>query len=657
MKYTTLTALFVLVTLSSCIDDDLECMDTNDVPEEITKGYSLTLAVTLDKMGGNTRSANTTELEEFESYIDLEKFRVLFFDSEDKFLFESKSRWVKQIGATSDGFSQWLVSVPVFSYGNDKDYNWDWEEIRDVLTKEEDTNGVSFKIAILANRPDREALPELEDNRYASGTKHFDNSGPNWKQKDTRWGTEPKEVFDLHHCQWDPIYENKGRPTETQSNQTVQWKGQNFYAFVMGEQTADDGKTERTMSATSSWVDFGPDLSDDEKYHHGTYTKRRFAKRADKSYPIPMYGIQNFGRITNWIEGTPFNLSNITQNSDDQFGDYVYKKIALLRSVVRVDLKLRKTIFGSNNPAVPSFIALAYCNIYARCEPMDVWTPTEELWGGEHDGVDKSCEYYLIRKHGLMAKNSVTGTINAADAQGESYDAGSFKAYRERLSWYYGAWLEKGWDFGTLGAQRVKELYGEETDRKNDQKFPHIFNSAIQRNQYAMCDKVRYTGFPDDNDYFHYVVYTGERNMNDPNRIYNIDATGGFAGTICHWKFNVGSLAYSYPLTDYGAGNPSREIFNSSNSADKSSEYKPSSSSEPAHPAGLTKYADNLQTNSTYTDDKYPWPLLRNHVYVLTIDPNSSGTASKSSTRSGKYEEEAFTVRTEEFYSRSLKSN
>lgn len=156
IKYAVLTILFGLGALTSCIDDEYftDCEEDGpaidvDIPEEITKGYSMSLIATLDAGFGGENN--------LESYINPEKFRVLFFDSNDQFLFESKSRWVKRL-PDAGNHSRWFVSVPFFSYGNElnKDYDWNWKHIKDKLTT------YNFKIAILANRPDWDWAPKFD---------------------------------------------------------------------------------------------------------------------------------------------------------------------------------------------------------------------------------------------------------------------------------------------------------------------------------------------------------------------------------------------------------------------------------------------------------------------------------------------------------------
>ena len=616
MKYKILTFLLVLVTLVSC-EDELLVNDANGIPKEISDGYSIALTLTLDKMGGDnsaTRapgSPNTPkEMEDIENYINPEKLRILFFDNEERFLFESKSRWVKKLEQSSSDHSSWIVSVPVFAYGNDEECNWNWEQIRKVMTTE------SFKIVVLANRPEKEVLPELEDNVFG-GNKDFDNSGPHWTVNDTRWREDwiegddendaVKHLFDLHHCQHDPIYENKSRPSE--KNGTIVWDGEDFYGFVMGGVDGED----RTMSATSSWVDWGENL-DDKNNKHPIWTSRRFWRRPSQDYPIPMYGVQNFDKIENWVQGTPFNLSDIVNHGNDADHDndeynYKVKDISLLRSVVRLELLIPKTI----GPA-PDNVLLFYTNIYARCEPMDIWTPTEELWKEDHK-TSKECDWYSIREYGTITKSTdPTGKINKTEDNNGGQR--SFEQFRERISWFYGAWLDPQpgtskddetykprWTFkGTTGFDWKDVVQEGETT-----PYPRIFNPCTQRNQKVFCDDVDYSDYYNDG-YYHYVVYTGERNLNDPNKLYNLGGVEGMDGTVSYWWFNIGDKAYTLPLADYDSG------FSGLEKVLTSFKYN---NDEPENTTGISEYAQAVQQESN--PEYLPWPLVRNHVYRITV--------------------------------------
>ena len=688
----------------SCVYDRIYEEEARE-ESPFTEGYSLNLMLTLDNMGG-TRAETPNQLREFENYIDPEKCRVLFFDHEEKFLFESKSRWVKQLAPGGNG-EQWMVSIPMYPYGNDVDERWEWDLIRKSLQEH------SFKIAILANRPALELYPDLEkdpkyEDREEHNYKNFNNAGPFWTVKDTRGYVERTEgdeaniktVFDLHHTQHDPIYNDKGKPT---SNNVI-WPGENFYAFVMGSDNGD-----LTMSSTSSWVDYGEAMDDEgEKEELTTSTStststRRYARRADISYPIPMYGIQEFDKIENWVEGVPFNLSNLTQGTEQQQGGYSYKSISLLRSVVKLEFVFPKKFANSNDDINIDILQLAYPNIYARSEPMDVWTPTDQLWTEGHkneDGtINEECEWFTLKKYARLVEGgrsgaaATTGTLeNEIYTDDKNYsDAGigptltfknryNFNAYRRRLSWFYGAWLEKGWPFTGVNAYNngsssvkdadyVKQIVDER--KNNGDEPPRIFNPCIQRNNRVMCyhrgtgkKDVRYSGFSDDATHHHFIVYMGERNSIDPNYIYQVDKTGGLAPTVCYWHIGIqhptrpndGSesqgttyYAYSFPIADYQTGNPVLGINKGFYLDDKSGAsnryFTYRQGAEPKNSTAMQSYADAMVTEDT--TDYLPWPLMRNHHYVIKV---GAITRAAGADESGF----GFAVRSEVNYSETL---
>ena len=655
---------------ASCIYDHID----DEIPEEVespfTNGYSLNVMLSLDNLGG-TRAETPNMLREFENYIDPEKCRVLFFDYEEKFLFESKSRWIKQLAPGANG-EQWMVSIPMYPYGNDVDENWEWDQIRKSLQEH------PFKIAILANRPALELYPDLEhdpqyEDRKESEYKTFDNSFPLWGVEDTRFGgidgsenKDCKTIFSLHHTHHDPIYTDKGTPTQN----NVKWNGDNFYAPFMG-----DGQS---MGATSSWVDFGEAMDDNGdcetfKDSKNQDTKRRYAKRADKNYPIPMYGVQEFNKIENWIEGVPFNLSRLTTGTENEQGGYEYKSVSLLRSVVKLELIFPKYFNNGNNENNKinlDLIQLGYPNIYARSEPMDVWTPTDQLWKAGHD-VNEDCEWFTLKKYARLVEGGRTnaftttgtlennqGKVNNPTAQQTTNNTYNLYAYRRRLSWFYGAWLEKGWPFDgvrdtntgdytnghTKGSDVVQAIVDQRRQSKDEP--PRIFNPCIQRNNRVMCYRkdygkkdLFYTGFSDDANYYHVVVYMGERNSIDPSALYKIDATGGYSPTVCTWyvglehpeRRNGGTgytyYWYSFPIADYSAGNPVRDINGGFDKNDTTTSSDPNRSpnktftyspgNEPGNSDFLQSYADNMVTQPN--TDLIPWPLMRNHHYVIKI--------------------------------------
>ena len=623
-KYTTLiTLLFTYFFLmTSCVDDMESCLD--DVPEEIINGYSLTLTVTLDQMGGTRADKDGPDdpLKDIDDYIDPEKFRVLFFDDMDKFLFESKSRWVKQLAPTADGFSQWLVSIPMFAYGNDVTYDWPWEEIREKISKNQ------FKIAILANRPTLEWYPGfsetwMEQTSQMRKNQWIDNTGPHWTVEDIG----VKTVFDLHHCQYDILYHAKGGD----GNATP-----DLYDFIMGNYGKDeDGKSATNdkmrpmMGATSSWVYWGPDPENtqydgvsfqDEKLDPDfpSDAKVKYTVMPDSKHPIPMYGIQLFEPIGDyWIKGTPFNLSNITTGSD-QTG-YEFRSISLLRSLVRLELLISKSYF---NDKKPQLVTLWYPNIYSRCEPMNVWDPTNEIWEDDHE---KDCEWNTIMDYGLVCGKSKIGNTTRNTTGTNKVN------FQKTMSWFYGAWKEKGPD----GKPRWTFPANVDPFESVDYPYPKIFNSCIQRNKTVICNIEGDKSDLYDDGYWHYVVYTGERNMIDPNKVAQLSGTA----YAISWMFKDGrtsgkatSKYYFIPIADYSQTQTyARGCFGPYLGSDIANDTNTGSTQLPNNDKGkMRNYANDLRDNVINDRKEMPWPLLRNHIYRIKIGPGKDDQATRA---------------------------
>lgn len=577
--------LTVSLLLSACSDDMVKdepipseesaSMGAPEVPEKVFDDdvYSLNFMVTLDNLGSRAVTGSVTDPEEIvrnENYINLERFRILFFDENDKFLFESKNRWVKQVDA-NDEYSSWFVSVPFGAFGNDsygEGKEYDWNAIRTHMTTRK------FKIAILANRPAQLLYPgNFADSELQLPNGVFDNDGPYWGPGDTG----KRDVFDLHHYQYDIIYADKGNHSGGASA--------SYYDFIM-----DDINTDRpTMGSAINWVSF----DDNEKEVLTSSVNMRHCIMPGKEHPIPMYGIQEFEPIPAdlWKEGTPFDLSNSPQDifPNIKYGDkeYDYKSVSLLRSCVRLDLIIPKSI---KNGAKPTFLSLWYSNIYSRTEPMDTWTPTDQIWKEDHD-VD--CEWKGIMNYGPISSNIYS------NGNGTTKDA-----YQKRMSWFYGAWKDKGWKFKTRSGSTVTPVAATSTT-----PYPRIFNTCIQRNKvvwFGNCDVSSYYADGDT----HYVIYTGERNMNDPNTLPTMNKNPYIACLVISWDK---SKYYCIPLLHYGKVNdsdfPGIGPFT----------YNPYSTG--AWPSEMNTYMNSLMDEK---ENNLPYPLLRNHIYRFTLSGRAS---------------------------------
>ena len=568
-----LMMLGMLFVMASCREDDL-LVEEPFMPEEQFKDvYSLGLMVTLDNMGSGiegTRGVTTNDpssITKWENYINLERFRILFFDENDNFLFESKNRWVKQIDV-NDNFSSWYVNVPFGAFGNDsygEGHEYNWTSIRNHLTSKR------FKIAILANRPAQLLYPgNFADSELQLPNGVFDNDGPYWGPDDVG----KKNVFDLHHYQYDIIYADKGNHKNGAT--------ESYYDFVMGNNNTD----RPTMGSAINWVSF--DNDDNDKVLLGGSTNMRHLKMPSADHPIPMYGMQIFDPIPadQWQEGTPFDLSN---EPSDMYPDkrYNYTSISLLRSCVRLDLKIPKSL---KNGAKPRLVSLWYSNIYSRTEPMDTWTPTDQIWKGDHLNA---CEWKDILQYGPISSNTYPG--NGSDKV----------AYQTRISWLYGVWKEKGWPFRTRDNKAVNV-----PAEASGMKYPRIFNPCIQRNKAITCERGDKSN--DYNDgYWHYIVYTGERNSNDPNTLPNMTKNPYIACFIISWD---NAKYYCIPLLNYAQNTDAdaKNIFGPHTDRVGGGDW----------PAAMDTYINTLPSERGVN---LPYPLLRNHIYRFTLTGTRAG--------------------------------
>ena len=567
--------LGALALLSSCTEEDLLLkeppVDTPEVPEDV---YSINFVVTVDNMGSKSpydRNADPVEVTKWENYINPERFRVLFFDSDDKFLFESKNRWVKQIDA-NDSFSSWYVSVPMGAFGNDsygEGREYDWDAIHTALTSG------PFKIAILANRPAQLLYPGFVDSELSLTDGVFDNDGPYWGPDQQGKHT----LFELQHFQYDIIYTDKGEHgTKTNSS---------YYDFVMSKVDTDRPE----MGAAINWVSFDNGDTDKELLSGTNYMRN--IKMPSKDHPIPMYGVQVFDPIPEkaWKKGTAFDISNLPSEAyPDDIAGYNTNTISLLRCCVRLDLKIPKSVMGG---AQPTFVTLWYSNIYSRTEPMDNWTPTNLIWnqnGMPHS--DANCEYSRLQQYGPMVTNSSPGN-------------GTTKAlYQQRLKWFYGAWLDQKWPFLDKNGNKV-------TPEKNGIEYPRIYNAVIQRNKVIRLNNGDMTNYyPDRNQYWHYVVYTGERAPNDVNSLPNMPSNPYVTCFVISWDMKK---FYCIPLVDYSnADSFLSTVFGPVTDA----WYNASPSKD---------YNTYINTNvPKSTGKQVPYYLLRNHIYKFTLKGTKS---------------------------------
>lgn len=650
--YNQIAFISLAMMLGSCTDDPL-IESSSSAPdfniEKFSDGYSIAFDVTLDELGGgmNTRAdINDLELSLWENMLKPEEFRILFFDQNDNFLFESKTRYFAEQEA-KNGKITYRVGVPVFQYVSDgyndtgsnegiplnEEYNW--ERIVDLMK----TN--RFKIAILANRPEKAEVPELSDwpagdtsnNIYTDKNSDeykfwmalksdFAENGPFWTPVNSIATDADKRetvatVLDLHHCQFDPLYFGKSYGNNGYKN------GNGWYDFILDfnhKKTIEwDGgsKTDNIpfMGAISSWISLKRTRT------VGTRTLRYYRLPLDRVVSkdheanevdalddpqyIPMYGIQEFDPIPEWTKGTTFNVS---QQTASQVGYYGYKNIFLLRSVVKLELRI--PMYNKSGQYVDvdnKWAQLLLNNYMARCEPMDVSTPTDQIWKDNH-GSD--CEWTRIRDHGLFCTTDVSG-------------AGAFK---KKLGWYYGVWKEQGWKFEGYGITLNDIVL---KPKENPDANPRIFNPITQRLQtslitdcYLPIEVFNSDGSRNKTQSYHrWVIYCGERNMNDFNKLGDGTSYGYIACFRMKATINNTSYTYYLPILDYN--HYDTKINNKENPL--KSYLKMTSATAINEVASVpnewNNYCNDIRDNCKDIAYKnfYPFPLLRNHFYRLTV--------------------------------------
>lgn len=317
------------------------------------------------------------------------------------------------------------------------------------------------------------------------------------------------------------------------------------------------------------------------------YTQDRYVYLTDREgilpssdHPIPMYGVQRFNRLEGWWdEGASFDLTTGGQSVNGT--EYETKTISLLRAVAKVEVLIPKSI------GVPKHVYLHSLNSSVRCEPMDVATPTDQLWKDHDNG----CEWQLVQRHGTFI---VDGKYTEND-------------YKKKLAWYHGNWLEWGWDFN--GYTQWKPNYD------NDGPFPRLFNPYISRSDCAAFIDV--SDYYND-QYYHYLFYMGENTI-DASSAYN--GAGGSA-MIPHIEIR---------FDDRYASTSKVKTNTDLNLMDKDCYHiyfvEKGIASGARDGNGVSKIANGNYETQYETKTEYlkeHWPIMRNHIYRFTIQDVSA---------------------------------
>ena len=288
------------------------------------------------------------------------------------------------------------------------------------------------------------------------------------------------------------------------------------------------------------------------------YAADRSGIKPSADYPIAMYGIQSFSELGPvWAKGTSFDLSNYDGTGSSWNVTNGYSTIPLLRSVAKIELKIPISSFQER------FVYLRCANRKARWEPVDLKTNTKEVWkditsSGNHPA---DCEWFTIKN------------------QPPFYGSPEGTTYESKLAWYYGSWL----------------------GNDPNGNYPKIMNALIDRS-----DFVEFIPAGSDGIYNRYVLYIGEKYVDDPNTKGDITANP----KVCHIEFRL----KDDPYTNLDDNECYRIYFIEGGVKDDA--YIPE-----FNPAGRNGQDDDWEHQYEQDADILAdhWPIMRNHVYSFTL--------------------------------------
>lgn len=330
----------------------------------------------------------------------------------------------------------------------------------------------------------------------------------------------------------------------------------------------------------------------------------RDGMKATKDHPIPMYGIQDFDPIgAYWVPGELFNLS--ANNGLHPDNRYNYKWISLLRSVAKVELKIAKAPFGGKKPA---YVYMRSMNQTARLNPIDVLTPTNQIWYGDAE-------------HNLVGIVQETANIQAYGPIYEGKNATStMDHFHQRLAWFFGVWTHekvgissptdplKKWDWN----KGINAHYAHiDVDIDKSIPYPRVFNPHINRSDYT-----HFIEQGEDDYYWYYMLYVPEKNMTDANNPGNVTQAPKCLRVEMRWP-----------------------DVNDDSSLDDNASYRIyfADPNKSGHLAGEYNRDDYENVTSTpgmdydgaYENDlanlKAFFPIVRNHLYQVTVSGINQG--------------------------------
>lgn len=328
------------------------------------------------------------------------------------------------------------------------------------------------------------------------------------------------------------------------------------------------------------------------------YDTDRIGVEPSEDNPIPMYGVQNFTKLgDNWEEGTTFDISAARDQED-------IKPISLIRSLAKVEVYL---------PNKAKHIYMRSMNRTARCEPIDVETPTNELWSSDHS--PGQCEWFNVQTYGTGYKYF--------DGDPPSKNADQLNDYTNWLSWFYGSWRyndngqEKNgnvwkWDFNSHnGGVNVNVP---KPDNNKIPSYPHLFYPDINRSDFC---HMLYMGYEEGKGY-KYILYMPDKNITDPNYVGFQQSIAKVPHIEYRYDDNTNNLednnCYRIYFTNYNSSGVNLGPYNPFIANVKPTEY------EPRYERNQKESNDWWGTTIIEEDHlSYHWPIMRNHIYEFIV--------------------------------------
>lgn len=313
--------------------------------------------------------------------------------------------------------------------------------------------------------------------------------------------------------------------------------------------------------------------------------------RVSKDHPIPMYGIQDFDPIgAYWVPGELFNLS--ANNGLHPDNRYNYRWISLLRSVAKVELKIAKAPFGGKKPA---YVYMRSMNRSARLNPIDVLTPTNQLWYGD-------AEHNLVGIVQETANIQTYGPIYEGEKGNKSPEH-----FHQRLAWFFGVWTHEkvGIDAQSVNSSNEKWDWNNKINTVDIDKsipYPRVFNPHINRSDYTHFIDTDPDGT--DTEYWHYMLYVPEKGLTDVNNPGDVTEAPKCLHVELRW-----------------------EDLNSDDNLDNNAAYRiyfadPTKNGQLVGSYGRDKYKDyERDVNNVRTF----FPIVRNHLYQVTVSGINQG--------------------------------